>query len=190
MVATLKRPRVLINDEEYIADIESHTETITIPMIDAVEPDPNWVETDFSGHTHRAVLQGDRVLYPTLVLIPSFVEETYWCRDCEEHHDEYSSPYYVCRFCGAKMNPARIRSSATKYIAGPTSIELTVWGSYIRPGTDVEIQLGDCTMQGRVSKSETQDLYAELSTWETHLYLTEEPDMDALRNAIMEQINA
>jgi len=58
-------------------------------------PDENWRYTDKAGHLHKMV----RFDYPTLKWV---TDETWWCEDCEDEHDE---GHWACRQCDEEIQP-------------------------------------------------------------------------------------
>lgn len=74
------------------------------------KPDKNWRFTDTQGHEHA---WSSDAFYPTLRLV---VDQTYWCLDCNDKHDE---DHFECVVCGEVVKPGMLPPSRwTEYEPG------------------------------------------------------------------------
>jgi hypothetical protein len=95
--------------------MELRAETERIDVTSALPyADEKWTYTDRHGHQHRY----DHG-YPTLVWI---VDETYWCDDCRDEHEE---GHYQCPLCGEHIEPGMAGPDLyRRYIPGMTTYYL------------------------------------------------------------------
>ena len=78
--------------------------------------DPDWVFTDAHGHEHR--WNGHDL--PSLRWV---ADETYWCFDCNDEHDD--DGHYECRECGEEITPGmRPAPGHREFLPGLTTITL------------------------------------------------------------------
>lgn len=91
--------------------LRKETEVIAFTS-NAPSRDPDWTYTDKRGHEHH--YEGG--LYPTLRWV---VDETYWCDDCQEDHED---GHYECPECGEHIEPGmRDPSGKRELVSGLTS---------------------------------------------------------------------
>lgn len=78
------------------------------------KPDRSWRYIDAQGHEHYW-----RDGWPTLVTV---VEDTYWCADCNDEHDD---THFECPQCGEWISPGMVEGGMFReFMPGRTSYYL------------------------------------------------------------------
>lgn len=94
------------------------TEVIEVPPSITPEPDERWSFTDRQGHRHAYAAEG-AFRYPTLRWV---VDETCWCEDCQDEHQE---GHWECEVCGERITPGtRGPDLFKRFLAGRTAFFL------------------------------------------------------------------
>lgn len=111
------------------------------------EPDPAWRYTDKAGHEHYRYEHGPEP-YPTLAWV---VDQTYYCPDCRDDHEE---GHYECPVCCEHVAPGT-RSAQPYSVPGLWHGEVTAPNGdrYVLTGEEIEAyKHGPAHLFGLVSK--------------------------------------